>query len=77
MGIMNFSIPDDVRDAFNEEFKHENKSAIVSELMRRAVEERRRRMNRESLVKQMRRMRAASPGFTKEQIRKAREEGRP
>ncbi|MGH6814392.1 MAG: hypothetical protein ACREC6_01670 [Hyphomicrobiaceae bacterium] len=77
MTTMNFSIPDDVKEAFNETFKGKNKSAIVAELMRRAIEERRRRKHRESLVEQMRRLRAASPGFTPEQIRTAREKGRP
>ena len=39
MGVMNFSIPDDVKDAFNAAFEGQNKSAIVADLMRRAVEE--------------------------------------
>ena len=76
MATMNFSIPDDVKEAFNATFKDENKSAVVTELMRRAIEQRS-RAKRESLVEQMRRMRVDSPGFTSEQIRKAREEGRP
>ena len=34
MGVMNFSIPDDVKEAFDAAFENENKSAIVAELMR-------------------------------------------
>lgn len=38
MGTVNFSIPDDVKDAFNAVFEGQNKSAIVTQLMREAVE---------------------------------------
>ena len=30
MGTMNFSIPDDVKEAFNRAFEGENKSAVIS-----------------------------------------------
>jgi metal-responsive CopG/Arc/MetJ family transcriptional regulator len=77
MGTMNFSIPDDVKDAFNEIFKHENKSAIVAELMRRAIEERRRRVKGESFYERIRAIHEkCSRTYTDAEIRKAREEGR-
>jgi hypothetical protein len=38
MATMNFSIPQDVKDAFNATFKRKNKSAIISELMIEAIE---------------------------------------
>ena len=34
MATMNFSIPDDVKDAFNRAFEGENKSAVIARLMR-------------------------------------------
>ena len=77
MGTMNFSIPDDVKDKFNEVFKDENKSAVVTDLLRRAVEERERQQKDESFVERVRRRLASSPGFTEDEIRKAREDGRP
>lgn len=77
MGTMNFSIPDEVKDAFNEMFKDENKSAIVAGLMRRAVEDRQRRRRSETLLEQMRRMHAMGRTYTDEEIRRMREEGRP
>lgn len=77
MGTMNFSIPDDVKDKFNEAFKDKNKSAVVTELMRKAAEDEERRRKDVSLVERIREMRARSPGFTAEEIRKAREDGRP
>ncbi len=39
MATMNFSIPEDVKDKFNEVFKDDNKSAVITELMRKAIEE--------------------------------------
>jgi len=38
MSTMNFSVPDDVKEAFNEAYKGQNKSAVIAELMREAVE---------------------------------------
>jgi metal-responsive CopG/Arc/MetJ family transcriptional regulator len=38
MATVNYSVPDDVKDAFNEAYKGQNKSAVITELMREAVE---------------------------------------
>lgn len=38
MATMNFSVPDDVKAAFNETFADQNRSAVVTQLMREAVE---------------------------------------
>ena len=43
MATMNFSIPDDVKRAFNKAFEGENKSAVITGLMRRAIEEKERK----------------------------------
>ncbi len=43
MATVNFSVPDDVKDAFNKTFAGRNKSAIVAALMTRAVEEEKQR----------------------------------
>jgi hypothetical protein len=77
MGTMNFSIPDDVKDKFNEVFKDENKSAVITRLMRQAVEDEERRQRDVSFADRVRRRLESSPGFTEEQIRKVREDGRP
>ena len=78
MGTMNFSIPDNVKEAFNEAFKGENKSAIVAELLRRAVEERQRAKKSESFLERIRALHARSTRtYTDAEIRKARDEGRP
>lgn len=35
---MNFSIPDDIKDRFNQVFQGQNKSAVVAELMLEAID---------------------------------------
>ena len=81
VATMNFSIPDDVKEAFNKAFKGENKSAVVAMLMRRAIEEKKRRAkqdrNLDALIEELLRIRAEDPPATDEEIRRARVEGRP
>lgn len=37
MPVVNFSVPEDVKQAFNTAFEGQNKSAVITELMREAV----------------------------------------
>jgi hypothetical protein len=81
MGTMNFSVPDDLKEAFNKAFKGENKSAVVAGLMRRAIEEKRRRAKQDreldALIEELLRIRVEDPPATDEEIRRVRVEGRP
>ncbi len=54
MATMNFSIPDDVKEAFNKAFEGENKSAVITRLMRRAIEEKERKRRSAGLVERLR-----------------------
>lgn len=74
MGTMNFSIPDDVKDAFNETFEGKNKSAVVTELLRRAIEDEKRSRQSLSFVERLRRIRENSRVVTDEEIRRIRQE---
>ena len=38
MSTVNFSVPEDVKNAFNTVFEDQNKSAVIADLMREAVE---------------------------------------
>ena len=77
MATVNFSVPDDVRDAFNEAFKGRNKSAIIAELMREAVDRfRRRRRSHEAIERILVRRRDRQPR-SDDDIRSARRTGRP
>ena len=81
MGTMNFSIPDDIKEAFNEAFAGENKSAVVSGLMRKAIEEKQRRAELDrtldALIEELLRVRDIDPPLSDEEIRRIRIEGRP
>ena len=46
MATLNFSVPEDVRQEFNTVFANENKSAILTQLMRQAIEEKKQRQQR-------------------------------
>jgi hypothetical protein len=74
MATMNFSIPDDVKEAFNKAFDGENKSAIVAGLLRKAIEEKEHKRRSANLVERMRQIRADSNPMTDDEIRRAREE---
>ena len=71
---MNFSIPDDVKEAFNKAFEGENKSAVVARLMVRAIEEEERTRRSRSFVERLRQIRAPGRPVTEDEIRRAREE---
>ncbi len=77
MATVNFSVPDEVKNAFDKAFGGQNKSAIIAELMLRAVRERRLRIRREKLFRKMAAARAKRPVFTAEQVQKTRSTDRP
>lgn len=76
MATVNFSVPDDVKQAFDEAFGDRNKSAIIAELMRAAVRDDALRRRREQLFRQLSASRSALPRATLGQIRKLRAAGR-
>ena len=77
MSTVNFSVPEDVKDAFNATFEGQNKSAIIADLMREAVERAQQRRKSEAAYKRILRRRKHAPTITKAQFRAAREAGRP
>ena len=77
MATVNFSVPDDVKDAFNETFKGRNKSAVVADLMREAVERARRRERSRVAIDRILERRRGRPVLSDEEIRRARRDGRP
>lgn len=66
---------------FNETFKGENKSAVVTELIRRAIEKRQRRAKNDAaldaLIEEVLRLRGQDPPSSDDEIRRIRHEGRP
>jgi hypothetical protein len=77
MGTVNFSVPEDVKQAFNETFQGQNKSAIIAGLMLEAIERARSRQRSQDAFLRIRERRQHAPGATDAEILAAREEGRP
>ncbi len=77
MATVNFSVPEDVKTAFNETFKGRNKSAVIAELMREAVERVRRRQKGQEAIERILHRRHRAPVASGGEIRSIREEGRP
>jgi len=77
MATMNFSVPDEVKDAFNQTFADADKSAIITDLMREAVERERRRQASQAASARIRARRSAAPVRTAAELADARNHGRP
>jgi hypothetical protein len=74
---VNFSVPDEVKAAFDAAFKGRNKSAIIAALMRRAVAEQELQQRREQLFARLTQDRARRPPVSAARSRALREAGRP
>jgi hypothetical protein len=77
MATMNFSVPDDVRAAFNKAFAGTNKSSLLTQLMRQAVEERRRQKRRARAISRLLDLRVQLTPVSQRQIATARRSRRP
>ncbi|MBS0613765.1 MAG: hypothetical protein JSS24_11390 [Proteobacteria bacterium] len=77
MATVNFSVPDDVKAKFDKTFSGQNKSAVLAELMRRAVREHEQRQRREKLFDALTSARPNRPAVTRRQLAAARRSGRP
>jgi hypothetical protein len=54
MATVNFSVPEEVKVAFDAAFGGQNKSAVIAGLMRRAIDENARTARREQLFQSLR-----------------------
>jgi hypothetical protein len=77
MATVNFSVPKEVKKTFNQAFAGANKSAVVAQLMREAVEERRRGERRRTAIERLLRLRRRMKPINEVAIRVARAKGRP
>jgi metal-responsive CopG/Arc/MetJ family transcriptional regulator len=77
MATVNFSVPDDVKEAFNEAFRGRNKSAVIAELMREAVERAHRQQRSHEAIARLLERRPRAPLRSEDELRVSREEGRP
>lgn len=74
MATVNFSVPEAVKEAFNAVFRGKNKSAIIAELMMKAVAEARAQRLRARAIRRILARRPRRHPVTNEAIRAARRE---
>lgn len=77
MGTVNFSVPENVKRAFNKAFAGENKSAVLTRLMQQAIEERERQKQRAAAIEATLKLRRRTRPVSDATIRTARRKGRP
>ena len=71
MATVNFSVPDDVKRAFNEAFAGQNKSAVIAELMREAVARAERKTRSRAAIERILKRRPSMPVVDARAVRKA------
>ena len=77
MATVNFSVPDDIKTEFDRVFGGQNKSAVIADLMRKAVAEVKRRKRREAIFRTLTQRRTERPSISDAQLRASRTIGRP
>jgi metal-responsive CopG/Arc/MetJ family transcriptional regulator len=77
MATVNFSVPDELKAEFDRVFTGQNKSALIAELMRKAVADNARRARREELFRRLTERRGQRPSVSGRKTRAARVSGRP
>jgi hypothetical protein len=76
MSTVNFSVPEEIKLVFNQTFQGQNKSAVIADLMREAIERAQTQMRSKAAYLRIAQSRQAAPMITDAQVRAAREEGR-
>ncbi len=76
MSTVSFSVPEAVRQVFNETFCGQNKSAVIAELMLEAVERARSKQRSQDAYRRILARRSRAPSVTQDEFRGAREVGR-
>ena len=77
MATVNFSVPEEVKEAFQRTFARENRSAIIARLMQEAVEERLREQRRAAAIDAVLELRRRQAPASNAEIAEARRAGRP
>jgi len=77
MATINFSVPDEIKKAFQETFANENRRAIIARLMKEAVENRQRQERRAAAIDALLDLRRKQRPASDKEIAQARRAGRP
>jgi hypothetical protein len=76
MSTVNFSVPEAVKQSFNDTFRGRNKSAIIADLMLEAVERARRQQLSQDAYLRIAERRRHAPSVSEAEFRVVRAEGR-
>jgi hypothetical protein len=76
MPTMNFSVPEDVKDAFNATFEGQNKSAVLTQMLREAIARTQEQRQRESAVRRILGRHKTAPLRSAAQLAAVRKDGR-
>jgi hypothetical protein len=74
MATVNFSVPEDVKVAFNIAYQGQNKSAVIADLMREAVERAARKQRHHEAIASIFALRAQIPPVSAEAVQAVRNE---
>ena len=77
ISTVNFSVPEEIKLAFNEAFASESKSAIIARLMQQAVDDRQRQRQRAVAIDALLEMRRTQRPASEAEVAEARHVGRP
>jgi hypothetical protein len=76
MATVNFSVPDDVKAEFDKTFGGQNKSAVIADLMRKAIANAKLTKRRVDIFRTLTQRRTERPSLSDVQIRTSRTSGR-
>ena len=74
---VNYSVPLEIKEAFNAAFATENKSAVIARLMQSAIEERERQNRRAVAIDALLDLRKSQVPVSAAAVEAARRQGRP
>jgi metal-responsive CopG/Arc/MetJ family transcriptional regulator len=77
MATINFSVPEEVKQAFNATFEGQNKSAVLTQMMREAIARAEEQRRREAAARRILSRHARAPQRSARALAKARATGRP
>lgn len=77
MATINFSVPEDVKQAFNDVFQGQNKSAVLTQMMREAIARAEEQRLREAAARRILTRQTRAPQRSAQALAKARAAGRP
>lgn len=74
MATVNYSVPEEIKKRFNQVFADENKSHVIAELMKKAIEEREKQQQRAQAIDALLKLRSKQKPASQKKIKAALKE---